>query len=145
MALHKKSISKKKFKFFLNPYDDLAFTRCPKCNRKTAIRKIALLIHIEPQDLFILNKQCKFCAACELIIAKKCEIESMMAHKFETVKPEIVGNDYWVMGVIDKGDWNLVKNKQINAKDLLDSAYIFKDVLNFEIVPGGWLPPQVTK
>ena len=145
MKSRDKSVSKRKFMFFLNPYNDIAFTKCPKCNRKTVVRKIALLIHIEPHELFVLNKQCKFCAVCELIIAKKSEIESMMAHKFETVKPEVIGNDYLVMGVIDKGDWNLVKNKQINAKDLLDSAYIFKDVLNFEIVPGGWLPPQVTK
>lgn len=134
---------KRKYKFFLNPYNDAAFTKCPQCNRNTVVRKIALLIHIDPHDLFVLNKQCKFCAVCELIIAKKSEIESMMVRKFEMVKPEIIGNDYLVIGVVDKSNWNLVKNMKMTSKDLLDSAYIFKDVLNFEIIPGGWVPPEV--
>lgn len=67
----------------------------------------------------------------------------MMVRKFEMVKPEIIGNDYLVIGVVDKSNWNLVKNMKMTSKDLLDSAYIFKDVLNFEIIPGGWVPPEV--
>lgn len=35
-------------RFFLNPYDDFAFTKCPKCDQKTAVRKFPLVIHIEP-------------------------------------------------------------------------------------------------
>ena len=41
--------------FFLNPYDDAAFTKCPKCNTKTMARKIPFVIHIEPQQVFVLN------------------------------------------------------------------------------------------
>jgi len=29
--------------FFLNPYQDMAFTRCPKCKEKTKIRKHCLV------------------------------------------------------------------------------------------------------
>ena len=57
--------------FFLNPYEDAAFTRCPKCETKTLIRKFPLVVHIEPQQLFILNKKCRFCPRCDLIIARK--------------------------------------------------------------------------
>ena len=31
--------------FFLNPYEDAAFTRCPKCETKTMVRKFPLVIH----------------------------------------------------------------------------------------------------
>ena len=44
--------------FFLNPYDDAAFTRCPNCEEKTKIRKYCLLIHIDPKHLLSLNKSC---------------------------------------------------------------------------------------
>ncbi len=65
-------------KFFLNPYTDCAFTKCPKCDSKTKVRKFPLVISIKPQQLLILNKQCKYCP-CDLIIAKKQELESLMA------------------------------------------------------------------
>lgn len=42
---HKKKIKTRHY-FFLNPYEDCAFTRCPKCNNKTKIRKFPLVIHI---------------------------------------------------------------------------------------------------
>ena len=34
--------------FFLNPYEDYAFTKCPKCDEKTKVRKFPLAIHIDP-------------------------------------------------------------------------------------------------
>ena len=73
---------KKKHKFFLNPYSDCAFTKCPKCETKTKVRKFPLVIHIEPQQIFLLNKQCKYCPNCDLIIVKKQEIESLMTASF---------------------------------------------------------------
>ena len=38
-------------RFFLNPYEDMAFTKCPKCEAKTKVRKFPLVIHIEPTQL----------------------------------------------------------------------------------------------
>ena len=70
---------KKRHKFFLNPYSDCGFTKCPKCDTKTKIRKYPLVIHVEPKQIFLLNKKCKYCVNCDLIIAKKQEIESFLA------------------------------------------------------------------
>ena len=42
--------------FFLNPYEDCAFTKCPKCDQATKVRKFPLAIHIDPNQLFFLNK-----------------------------------------------------------------------------------------
>ena len=36
-----------RFYFFLNPYADMAFTRCPKCEAKTKQRKLPLAVRNE--------------------------------------------------------------------------------------------------
>lgn len=51
--------SKEKHRFFLRPYEDAAFTKRPKCESKTKLRKSPLVIHIEPGQLFVLNKHCR--------------------------------------------------------------------------------------
>jgi uncharacterized protein with PIN domain len=62
---------KQQYRFFLNPYKDCAFTKCPRCDSKTRTRKFPLVIQIEPQQILLLNKQCKYCTSCDLIIIKK--------------------------------------------------------------------------
>ena len=132
--------AKKKYTFFLNEYSDFAFSNCPQCSQKTKLRKIALAIHIDPNQLFTLNKKCRFCPSCELIIAKKSEIESIMAQTFETRRPEIVGNEYLIIGTADKKAWRYMSSNSFSPKTALKSVTIFKDIVHFEIV-GGWMPP----
>ncbi|MBG1262564.1 hypothetical protein [Nostoc commune] len=131
---------KQRHRFFLNPYIDCAFTKCPKCETKTKIRKFPLVIHIQPQQLFLLNKQCKYCPSCDLIIAKKQEIEPLMAATFVQTNPQIVGNNYVVMGTVDKKDWKEGDKKLFSPSEMIGRIYVFKDVWNFEIIPAGWYP-----
>lgn len=130
--------NKTKYYFFLNPYEDCAFTKCPKCDHKTKLRKFPLVIHIEPQQLFFLNKKCKYCTTCDLIIAKKSEVESLMSCKCEEVKPSIVGNEYFVFGTLSRSDWQQHSKTPTDSGIAIDQVYVFKDVLNFEMVRGGW-------
>jgi len=123
--------------FFLNPYEDAAFTRCPKCETKTLVRKFPLVIHIEPRQLFILNKQCRYCARCDLIIARKSKVEALMTASFEQRKPEIVGNEYFVMGTLEKKDWR-ARDKIGSDVETVERMHVFKDVLNFEPISWGW-------
>ena len=46
---------KPRFRFILNPYSDVRFTRCPRCQGKTKQRKLPLLIHVDPMQLIALN------------------------------------------------------------------------------------------
>jgi hypothetical protein len=130
---------RRKHYFFLNPYRDAAFTRCPKCERPTKLRKFPLAIHIEPRQLFILNKTCRYCERCELIIVKKSEVESLMAAGFERQRPEIIGNKYLVFGVLERKDWLQSKRGHLSDAEVLERALVFKDVWNFKLV-GGWMP-----
>ena len=131
---------KQRHRFFLSPYEDLAFTKCPKCDNKTKVRKIPLVIHIDPHQLFILNKNCKYCPYCDLIIAKKAEVEGFMAAHLEIIKPELIGNNYVVFGTVDRKDWKETMKQEIYSNEMIDRVYVFKDVWNFEVIPAGWYP-----
>ncbi len=126
--------------FFLNPYLDCAFTKCPQCDAKTKIRKFPLVIHIEPQQLFLLNKKCKFCVNCDLIITKQSEVEQQLEIGCSEIDPDIIGNDYLVMGTLDKKDWRTGNKKEIDSSEAVKRMYVFKNHLNFEVVPAGWYP-----
>ena len=119
--------------FFLNPYKDHAFTKCPKCDGKMKIRKFPLVIHIEPQQLFCLNKTCRYCANCDLIITKKSEVESMMTAAFEGVDPSIIGK-YLVFGTLEKSDWRKYSKVSADSSEAIECVYVFKDVLNMDNV-----------
>ena len=126
--------------FFLNPYGDAAFTKCPKCQSKTKIRKFPLVIHIDPQQLLLLNKKCRYCTKCDLIITKKSELESLMAACFEESNPQITGNNYLVMGVAERRDWRESKKGKMPQCETIERMLVFKGVLNFEPVQPGWYP-----
>ncbi|MHC1623201.1 MAG: hypothetical protein ACXQTR_01255 [Candidatus Methanospirareceae archaeon] len=100
----RKTLKRARHYFFLNPYDDMAFTRCPKCDGKTKIRKHCLLIHIDPKFLLSLNKICRYCPNCDLIIVKQAELEGLLAAICEQYAPDIVGNEYFVFGTMDRKD-----------------------------------------
>ena len=36
------------YRFFLNPYQDMRWTRCPQCENKMHLRKLPLVIHVDP-------------------------------------------------------------------------------------------------
>jgi hypothetical protein len=128
--------------FFLNPYEDCAFTKCPQCNAKTKVRNFPLVINIEPQKIFILNKTCKYCVDCDLIITKQAEVEQLLAAAFLKINPEIIGNDYVVMGTLDEEDWINRGKDNGNPSSVLKKMYVFKDHLNFEVIPAGWYSDQ---
>lgn len=131
--------AKKRHKFFLNPYSDCGFTKCPKCDRPTKIRKYPLVIHIEPQQLLLLNKKCKYCPSCDLIIAKKEEIESVLALG---LNPQLGKNDYLVIGTVERKDWLQGNKGSLPPQEIIERMYVFQDVWDFEVIPGGWYPAE---
>ena len=129
---------KQRHYFFLNPYEDSPFTKCPKCRTKTRIRKFPLAIHIEARQLLFLNKKCRYCTGCDLIIVKKAELESLMAATFERSRPEIIGNKYFVMGVAEREDWRERRKGGTSERQAIERMVVYKDVWNFEPLRPGW-------
>ena len=125
--------------FFLNPYRDARFSYCPKCEGKTRPRKFPLVIHVEPRNPVILNKTCRYCPGCDLIIAHQDEIEAQLHALFVEQNPALVGNDYLVMGTVDRPIWRRSLKTPMPIQELLDHLHVFKDALKFEPVHYGWV------
>ncbi|HID19941.1 MAG TPA: hypothetical protein EYP28_03235 [Methanophagales archaeon] len=130
---------------FLNPYDDMAFTRCPKCEERTKIRKYCLVIHIDPKHLFSLNKSCRYCPECDLIIVKHAELEGILTTFCEQNAPEIVGNDFFVLGTMDRKDWKKGQTEEMSQQEAIKRLFPFKDAWKFEVIPAGWYPKEQVK
>lgn len=104
-----------RYNFVLNPYPELRMSSCPFCKHKTGQRKLPLLIHVEPRHLIALNYTCRYCQSCDLLIAHKHEIEHHLTQLFSQMKPEVVGNEYLIIGTVEKTAWreNLICSKPV--------------------------------
>ena len=127
-----------RYSFFLNPYQDARFTSCPRCRAKTRIRKIPLVIHVDPMNPIALNKTCRYCDVCDLLIVHQDELEVQLAHLFATRAPELVGNDYLVIGTLNRPVWQRSRENPVTIQEMLDNLHDFNEVLRFEL-RRGWL------
>jgi hypothetical protein len=124
-----------RYRFFLNPYTDVRFTNCPQCGKKMRQRKLPLAIHIDPMHLIALNKTCRYCPTCDLLIAHQDEIEAFLAAFFGEQRPEIVGNDYLVVGTEDRADWRRGMETPLSIEEALACLHDFAEVVRFEPAP----------
>jgi hypothetical protein len=128
---------KAKHYFFLNSYEDAGFTRCPKCDNKTKLKKFPLAIHVEPNHFLVLGKTCKYCPYCDLIIVRQKEVEDYMIAIFEENDPDIIGNEYFVFGTLEYKIWRRSLNKFLSKSDAIEFLSPFKNTLHFE--PRRWV------
>ena len=137
MMQNKTKSEQEKYYFFLNPYKEYSFSKCPKCNNKTKQKKLPLTIMLEKEkNIFVLNKTCKYCPFCELLIAKKQEIKKIV--KMFLGKRILREKDYYVIGTQDKKVWRKGMNMDYDQKEQFNGIILFKDIWNFEVQPAGW-------
>ena len=131
------------YNFALNPYPDVRFSKCPNCEQKTGQRKLPLLIHVDPMHLIALNYTCRYCARCDLLIAHRDEIETLLTHMFAQRDPSVIGNDYLIFGTVERQAWRegLQEPKPVNEM----RAYIhdFKSYRTVQMSMGGWFHKDV--
>jgi hypothetical protein len=125
----------KRYKFFLNPYEDSRFTSCPQCNAKTRQRKLPLAIFIEPSYFFVLNKTCRYCPGCDLLIAHQNDLEDLLLAMSEERAPHAIGNTYHVVGTVDRADWRVgVKSPDGTIeRSFTEILHEFKRELSFTV------------
>ncbi len=136
-------MQKSKYYFYLNSHDEYKWTKCPKCDNKTKLRKYCLMIHYEEKSvnfhqLISLNKSCKFCPYCELIIAQKSEIESHLSQIIPNFGFRFNPDKYLVFGTMDRKDWKKNLKEPLNPGKALEIAFRFKNIWDFEIRPAGF-------
>ncbi len=65
-------------------------------------------------------------------------MEHFLACYFSEQKPEVVGNDYLVLGTLDRPAWKRGTQQQLSMKEMIEELHDFKEVLTFKVT-GGWM------
>ena len=120
----------RQYNFILNPYPDSRLSTCPFCGKKTGQRKLPLVIHIEPRQLLALNITCRYCPACDLLIAHKHAVESLMTDTVLQHNLPLIGNDYLIIGTVEKKVWQESMKIPMEPVALLAVLHPFLTVYN---------------
>lgn len=129
------------YTFALNPYTDTRVSKCPRCSRLTNARKFPLFIHVHDWGPLILGKTCRYCPRCEFIIAHQDELEEQLSYFFEQHGPDLIGNDYFVLGTVRLKAWkDGLHGKKDDWDQMLEHISDFKENLKLEMEHGGWIP-----
>jgi hypothetical protein len=126
-----------RYRFFLNPYPETRCTTCPTCRAPTRQRKVPLVIHVDPLNPVALNKTCRYCPACDLLIAHQDELETQLTAFFSAHNPDLIGNEYLVIGTLDRPDWRRGIQAPLPIQEMVALLHDFTAVVRFELV-GGW-------
>jgi hypothetical protein len=125
-----------RYTFFLNPYVDARFTNCPACHGKTRQKKLPLVIHVDEGGMILLNKTCRYCPGCDLLIAHKDEIEAQLTYIFQQRPPGALDSDYLVIGTCNRPDWQRGRLVAMRTQEMIDVLHDFKDVVQFQPLHG---------
>jgi hypothetical protein len=127
------------YSFIINPYPDVRVSKCPFCEHKTGQRKIPLLIHIAPMHLIVLNYTCRYCKACDLLIAHKHEIEHLLTKLFSQRNPKSIGNEYLITGTVAKKVFSEgMKQSNAIAEKLSDFSSFAECCEDLQVTRPGW-------
>jgi hypothetical protein len=103
-------------------------------------RKFPLVIHVDPVSPVSLNKTCRFCPRCDLLIAHRDELEAQLTALFEKHNPRLIGNDYLVLGTLDPDVWERGRQTPLTIQATLDNLHDFVDVLRIQPADEGGRP-----
>jgi hypothetical protein len=129
-----------RYTFFLNPYPDLRYTRCPSCDALTKVRKHPFFIHIDPVQPLVLNMSGRFCPDCDLLILHQDQVEHLMASAMQEYDPSIIGNEYLIVGTLERKGWRATQKTPGDLQVVFDHLHDFKEVVIFEPSYWHWAP-----
>lgn len=126
-----------RYAFILNPHTDTSFTKCPRCETKTNLRKLSLVIHLEGFGVVLLGKTCRLCLRCDTLIAHKAELDKLLSTVVNMSRPE-----YTVLGTLDRRTHRLGLAGSASLDDVRQHTSDFKSYWNVKITPEGWYPKR---
>ena len=130
------------YTFTVNPYPDQRFSICPSCGQRNGQRKLPLLIYIEPRYSICLNYTCRYCKQCDLLIAHKHDVEHILTNMFMQLDPDFIGNEYLIIGTVEKKSWRENMKNPKGTGDMLAHLHDFKTVLSeIRMTRPGWYAP----
>lgn len=127
-----------RYSLMLNSYVEERLSKCPICKRQTHARKFPLLIDIRDFGPLVLGKTCKYCSLCELIIVHQHELEAELVTAFEKLAPECIGNEYLIIGTMEKKIWQAGLTDPGSLSESLEHVAEFRKQFDLIVDPGGW-------
>ncbi len=129
-----------RYTFLLNPHNFDRLSKCPVCEKLTYPRKFALFIHVDEIGPVTLGKTCKYCSRCEMILCQQDELEAELTAFFERAAPKALGEEYFVVGTLERKTWRsgLEGHEPATLDDLLAHAADFRKYRGLSVRPGGW-------
>lgn len=124
-----------RYAFILNPHAGAGFTRCARCDTRTNVRKLPLVIHVDGFGLVLLNKTCRLCLRCETLVAHKAGLDRVLANAIGVPEP-----NYVVLGTISRRVYRRGVSGQASLDDVKDQMADFKSYWNVDFTPPGWYP-----
>ncbi|MFL5384851.1 MAG: hypothetical protein ACJ8GN_20210 [Longimicrobiaceae bacterium] len=104
MAILRFGKLKPRYRFALNPFPEVRWSRCPRCEKLMHARKFPLLLDLGGYTLLTLGFTCRYCAPCEFIIAHQHELELQLAI-FHAQHPDVRVEDFFVVGTVGRRTW----------------------------------------
>ncbi len=95
---------KPRYRFALNPFPDVRWSRCPRCEKLMHARKFPLLLGLGEFTLLTLGLTCRYCTPCEFIIAHQHELELQLAI-FHAQHRDVRVDDFFAVGTVDRKTW----------------------------------------
>jgi hypothetical protein len=95
----------------------------------------SLVIHVSPHSTMVLEKMCRFCDSCDLLIVHQDQLEQQLTTQFLTINPEAIGNDYHVAGTLERAEWSQGKQDSSSFERLREYPHDFKEGITFRRVP----------
>ena len=124
-----------RYAFILNPLADCGFTRCVRCETRTNVRKLPLVIHVEGFGVILLGKTCRLCLRCDTLVAQKAELDKLIRAAVSVAEPE-----YVVLGTIDRQVYRRGLSGCASFDDVRDHMADFKSYWKVDVTPAGWYP-----
>jgi hypothetical protein len=124
-----------RYAFILNPHPESRFMRCARCETKTTVRKLPLVIHVEGFGLVLLGKTCRLCLRCDTLLVQKAELDDLLRTVVDVQDPE-----YVVLGTIDRPVYRRGLLGGASLDDVKEHMADFKSYWKVDVTPAGWYP-----
>jgi hypothetical protein len=76
-----------------------------------------------------------------MVMVQRAELEAELAHGLSLRAPQAIGNDYLVLGTVEKKIWQeALDGKGKPLAEMLKHVADFKHQYELDYKPGGWYP-----
>ena len=82
----------------------------------------------------------KYCSNCDLLILHQDKVEELLVAALMDNNPDVIGNDYLVIGIIERKGWRESQKNPYGIKSTLKCLHDFKEYVTFELANYDWGP-----